>query len=449
MKKRTLFVCESCGAQFFQWHGQCPNCKEWGKLKEKELLDTKEKRQKKAPAFYSLPSIQTEKDIFLSSGSKIIDSFLGQGLVLGSVILLGGEPGIGKSTFLLQLMSGFCKNNKKALYISGEESLEQIKLRASRLNINTKNIYLSKANLLEDVLNLIENFQEGSFVAIDSVQTLIDEGVEGVAGSVSQVKSVSSKLIEITKRKNIITVLVSHVTKEGQIAGPKLMEHMVDVVLYLEGDKQYNFRILKALKNRYGSSNNILVLTMTEKGLKIVEDPTTFFLKARDPFSAGSAIVMTAEGQWAFAIEVQALVIKSSLSFPRRVSLGFDINRLHLILAVLEKKMALIFSDKDVYVKIGAGLRPNDPGLDLGITAAILSSYFEKPLPEKGIFWGEIDLNGQVRPTLKEDLRLFSAKNLGYSPIVHPALDEDAKKAKNSNEICISHVSELMDFLKK
>ncbi len=442
MKKRTVYICKSCNSKFPKWHGQCPNCKSWGTLQE-TVVDKNIESDHKEVKYHSLTSISVDKNIFLSSGSKIVDQFLGQGLIPGSVILLGGEPGIGKSTFLLQLMSAFCKNNKKALYISGEESLEQIKQRADRLGIREKNLYVANANSLDEILALLSSFEKDSLVAIDSVQTIVDLNIDGIAGSISQVKAVSSKLIEATKKRKIITILVSHVTKEGQIAGPKLMEHMVDVVLYLEGDKQYQFRILKSFKNRYGSSENILVLSMTEKGLKIVDNPTTFFLKARNPETSGTALAMTVEGQWSFAIEIQALVIKSSLSFPKRYAVGFDLNRLHLLLAVIEKKLGLSFTDKDVYLKIGSGLKLNDPGLDLGVTTAIISSYLDKPTPEKAIFWGEVDLNGQIRPSFKENLRLFHAKNLKYNPIVCAVREEP----RSDVEIQLSTISELIDIL--
>ncbi len=442
MKKRKIFVCEACGTQFFQWQGQCPICKQWGKIKESVQGDDKQRITK--AKFYPLDSIVSDKDFFVSSGSKIFDTFLGQGFMPGSVILLGGEPGIGKSTLLLQLLSSFSKQGKNSLYISGEESLEQIKQRADRLGVKNKNLFIANANTLDSLLNFMDSLEEGTLISIDSIQTMIDPEIDGIAGSVSQVKSVSSRLIEEAKMRKHILFLVSHVTKEGQIAGPKLMEHMVDVVLYLEGDKQYQFRVLRSVKNRYGSSSNILVLNMSDKGLQIVNDPTTFFLKTRDPLSSGSAIVMTVEGQWAFAIEIQALVIKTSLSFPRRTALGFDINRLHLLLAILEKKLNITFFDRDVYVKIGGGMRLKDPGLDLGIVMAILSSYFDKPVPERAIFWGEVDLNGQVRSTIKEDIRLLNAYQLKYNPIVFPATE---KKDQNKGLFPLVNISHLIDML--
>lgn len=327
---------------------------------------------------------------------------------------------MGKSTFLLQLAAGLVSSGRQAVYVSGEESQSQIKARSERLRLGGKDLQVLASTRLEDVLGLLQG-QAPDLLIIDSVQTLVSEQIQGLPGSVSQVRNAASLLLEGIKQSKSVLMLVGHVTKEGQIAGPRLLEHMVDTVLYLEGDKQHMFRLLRVVKNRFGPAGNILVLRMTAKGLQIVQDPSTFFLQDRDPQLSGTALVMALEGQRALAVEVQALVTDSFLPQPRRTALGLDANRLPLLLAIMEKRMGLNMAQQEVYAKLGAGLRLQEPGLDLGLAAAILSSFRDQALPRKAVFWGEVDLNGQVRPVLGQDLRLKQARSLGYKPIVCPA----------------------------
>ncbi|MFW6178040.1 MAG: DNA repair protein RadA [Desulfohalobiaceae bacterium] len=423
MKQKSSYICASCGARTFQWQGQCPKCRQWGSLELEAPvsgpgLQSAAQVAGKSPV--ALQDIPGQEYGAFSIGSRSVDFCLGSGLMPGSGILLGGEPGVGKSTFLLQLAAGLVSSGRQAVYVSGEESQSQIKARSERLGLGGKNLQVLASTRLEDVLGLLQG-QAPDLLIIDSVQTLVSEQIQGLPGSVSQVRNAASLLLEGIKQSKSVLMLVGHVTKEGQIAGPRLLEHMVDTVLYLEGDKQHMFRLLRVVKNRFGPAGNILVLRMTAKGLQIVQDPSTFFLQDRDPQLSGTALVMALEGQRALAVEVQALVTDSFLPQPRRTALGLDANRLPLLLAIMEKRMGLNMAQQEVYAKLGAGLRLQEPGLDLGLAAAILSSFRDQALPRKAVFWGEVDLNGQVRPVLGQDLRLKQARSLGYKPIVCPA----------------------------
>ncbi len=362
-----------------------------------------------------LPTLLEDR---ISSELSGLDGILGSGFVPGGVILLGGEPGIGKSTLLLQVAASMERSGKGVVYVSGEESLSQIRSRAERLDMLGGRLTALASNQVDDILACMEDGP--ALIIVDSVQTMISSKVEGLPGSVSQVRAVATALTERAKQTGVTVILVGHVTKDGQIAGPKLLEHMVDTVLYLEGDKEHLFRILRVVKNRFGPSNEILLFEMREKGMRVIEDPSTFFLQARDTALSGTALVMSMESQRPFVVEVQALVTKTFLAFPRRTALGFDANRLHLLIAVMEKRLQISLGQVDVYAKVGGGLRMKDPGLDLGIVAAILSSFYDRPLPEGAVFWGEVDLNGQIRPVTGHEVRLRQGANLGYAPMVHP-----------------------------
>jgi DNA repair protein RadA/Sms len=306
------------------------------------------------------------------------------------------------------------------VYISGEESLTQIRGRAERLGLLGPGLLALATNNADEALGVVADMgRQPGLIIVDSVQTLASPRAEGIPGSVSQVRAVSGELVEAVKRSQATLVLVGHVTKDGQIAGPKLLEHMVDTVLYLEGDRRDYSRVLRVLKNRFGPSDELLVFTMEEKGLAVVDDPSTFFLGARDASLSGASVSLALDGRRPFAVEIQALATKSFLSIPRRAALGFDANRLHLILAVLEKRLRLPLGASDIYVKQGGGLALRDPGLDLGLAAAVLSSYYDAPLPEGAAFWGELDLNGHVRPVAGNETRLKQASRLGYGPLFH------------------------------
>ncbi len=354
------------------------------------------------------------------TGMEGLDRVLGGGLTPGGAVLLGGEPGIGKSTLLLQLAGLAAASGRRVVYVSGEESLAQLKVRAQRLGVLHEGLLAASTTDAAAAVDMLAADPAPDLVIVDSVQTMHAPEVEGAAGSVSQVRAVAAACVEAAKRGQACLVLVGHVTKEGQIAGPKLLEHMVDTVLYLEGERRHLFRILRVLKNRYGPTDELLVMEMREQGLSEVPDPSTFFLGDRDPAVSGSAVVMAVEGRRPFAVEVQALAAKSFLAMPRRAALGLDVGRLHLLLAVLEKRLRLNLGQSDIYAKIGGGLRIQDPGLDLGIAAAVLSSYYDRPLPAGAVFWGEVDLSGRIRPVSGHETRLKQADRLGYGPVLCP-----------------------------
>ncbi len=429
---KTTYQCTACGAQLKQWQGQCLKCKEWGTVQE---IPGRQSRDLKNASTASLrPSLledlNQEQTRCVSTGSPAVDELLGQGLPPGSVVLLSGEPGMGKSTFLLQLAASFHQKGRKALYVSSEESLGQLKQRSERLGLLGRRLPVLNTTSLEDVLSLLETDPPTALV-LDSVQTVSCALTDGIPGSMAQVRAAVSALVEAGKKTGTILFLVGHVTKEGQIAGPKVMEHMVDTVLHLEGDSRHLFRIIRVVKNRFGAASNILVLKMMESGLQIVHDPSTFFLEARDPSLSGTALIMAREGHRSFVIEMQSLASKSFLSMPRRTALGLDTNRLNLLLAIADKKLRLNLGQMDIYAKTGGGLKISEPGLDLGLIAAVLSSYYDRCLPEKAVFWGEVDLSGQVRPVVGHEQRLKQARTLKYTPIVCPD-SQEARQAKES-----------------
>lgn len=429
MKTKRIYVCTQCGAKSHQWQGQCAGCGAWNSLAERSEVKAapvnKGARPSAATAFAEnrpapLSEMHSGRAVAYSSGLEALDEVLGKGFVPGGVVLLAGEPGIGKSTLLLQLVGNLARTGRTAVYVSAEESLGQIRNRAERLDLLCPELLAMATTRAEDALAALADANPPDLMVVDSVQTLSSEAVDGLPGSVTQVRAVSTSLAEQAKKCGTTLVLVGHVTKDGQIAGPKLLEHMVDTVLSLEGDRQHLFRMLRVMKNRFGPAHEILLFHMTGAGMEVVRDPSTFFLQDRDPGLSGAALCMAVSGQRPFAVEVQALVSKSFLAIPRRTALGFDANRLHLLLAVVEKKLRLNLSTVDIYAKIGGGMKLADPGLDAGIVAAVLSSFYDRALPEGAVVWGEIDLNGQIRPVATHDARLKQAKRLGYGPILHP-----------------------------
>lgn len=438
-KLKETYICSNCSAESLQWKGQCPNCKEWNTLELVTVKKTNSPHKKaiKANKIIALQDVSLDNHESFGCGLKALDKILGNGLVPGSAILVGGEPGIGKSTLLLQLAgsvaSGTCMENNVCiksqkphivLYASGEESLPQIKARAERLGVLHENLLALATSRVQDIIDIIEETAPDLLI-VDSIQTLSSDMADGLPGNVSQVKACAAELVEVCKKNNTALILVGHVTKDGDLAGPRLLEHLVDTVISLEGDRKQIFRILRVLKNRFGPNQELLVFQMKQKGLEVIEDPSTFFLNARDSSLSGTAIVMAVDGQKPFAVEIQALVTRTYLSIPRRTGLGFDVNRLHLLLAVLEKRLRLNFGQVDIYAKVGGGMRLQEPGLDLALVASILSSFYDIPLPERAIFWGEVDLNGQIRPVSSHTIRLNQAAKLGYAPIFCP-LEENS-----------------------
>ncbi len=438
MKKiKEVYICSECGKQFAQWQGQCSQCDSWNTL-EASVQNVKSgnsvlKREGSKPQV--LAEVEVEHSNPFSSGIEALDKILGTGIVPGAALLIGGEPGIGKSTLLLQLAGAVALSGKNVLYVSGEETLLQIKSRAERLEVLHPNLLAFATNSCSDVLNLLDEKTAPDLLIVDSVQTLISDNASGVAGNISQVKAVATELVERCKQVGTALVLVGHVTKENTLAGPRLLEHCVDTVISLEGDRRQGFRLFRVLKNRFGPNDELLVFQMEHNGLNIIDDPSTIFLEARNAALSGTAMSMALDSHRPIVVEVQALVAQSFLPNPRRTALGFDTNRLHLLLAVLEKRLKLNFSQVDIYAKLGGGIKMQDPAIDLALIAAILSSYYDKALPEKAVFWGEVDLNGQIRPTSGQDIRKKQAEKLGYKPIIYP----NAERNKNTS---------LVDFQK-
>ena len=429
-KIREIYVCRSCGAQSAQWRGQCPRCREWNTLEAVQTSTsasggTISSKGRVSSRIQPLAQVAGSDHCAFGTGLEALDRILGRGFVPGAAILVGGEPGIGKSTLLLQLAGAVAREGKTVLYASGEESLPQIRNRAERLDVLHESLLAVATSRVEDLFPVLETPEAApALMIVDSVQTLASDNAEGLPGNVSQVRTVATELVERCRRAGTALVLVGHVTKDGTLAGPRLLEHLVDTVISLEGDRREMFRMLRVLKNRFGPNQELLIFRMVRKGLELVEDPSTFFLGARDTSLSGTAVVMAVDGQRPFAVEIQALATKSYLSIPRRTGLGFDVNRLHLLLAVLEKRLRLNFGQADIYAKVGGGMRLQEPGLDLALVAALLSSFYDIPLPERCVLWGEVDLNGQIRPVSGQDIRMKQALRLGYNPILCP---ENAK----------------------
>ncbi len=422
-KPREVYTCSECGARFPQWRGQCPTCKSWNTIDAAPAVRNPDRRPPVGTSGgrpVPLAEVDVQNCQPFGTGLDALDRVLGQGLVPGGALLVGGEPGIGKSTLLLQMAGAVAAAGKLAIYASGEESLPQIKSRAERLGVLHPNLLAVSTSRAEDVISLLVPGSAPDLIILDSVQTMTSDSAEGLPGNVSQVRAVATEVVDACKRCAATAVLVGHVTKDGTLAGPRLLEHMVDTVISLEGDRRQMFRLLRVLKNRFGPNQELLVFRMVRQGLAVVDDPATYFLGARDPSLSGAAVVMAVDGQRPFAVEVQALVTRSYLAIPRRTGLGFDVNRLHLLLAVLEKRLRLNFGQVDIYAKVGGGMKLQEPGMDLALVAATLSSFYDVPLPERAVLWGEVDLNGQIRPVAGHDVRLSQARRLGYDPILFP-----------------------------
>ena len=416
-------MCTNCGAQSAKWYGRCPECGEWNTLQEEKIEKTsiskKASSKSSVARIVSLDEVTSDSDIRYSTGIEEFDRVLGGGIVDGSVILLGGEPGAGKSTLLLQICGNVC-DSAKVLYISGEESSSQIKLRAKRLGVESHNLLIANETDISTVINTIKE-NRPDLVIIDSVQTMEVDGIQSSAGSVAQVRESASALTKCAKAEGIPMIIVGHVNKDGAIAGPKVMEHIVDTVLYLEGDRYLALRILRSAKNRYGSTNEIGIFDMTEKGLFGVANPSMLLLEGASTDTPGSCITCAMEGTRPIMAEVQALTTKSSFSVPRRTADGLDFNRANLLIAVLEKRGGFILSMLDVYLNVIGGLNINDTASDLAIASSIVSSLMDKPIPEGTVIWGEIGLGGEVRTVSDAIKRISEAEKLGFKRCVLPS----------------------------
>lgn len=452
--KASVYFCQSCGYESAKWMGQCPGCKEWNSFVE-EIVDKKNLKSggKQTSALSDakilpLSAIETAHEKRISTQMKELDRVLGGGIVQGSLVLVGGDPGIGKSTLLLQVCKNLADQEKRVLYISGEESLQQIKIRAERIGKFEDHLrLLCETNL--DIIRGIIDREKPEVVVIDSIQTMYNEEVGSAPGSVSQVRETTGTLMQIAKGMNISIFIVGHVTKEGVVAGPRVLEHMVDTVLYFEGDRHAAYRILRGVKNRFGSTNEIGVFEMQQSGLREVENPSEFMLSGRPEDANGSVVACSMEGTRPILVEVQALVCRSNFGIPRRTATGTDFNRVNLLMAVLEKRLGLKLADCDAYINIAGGIRMNEPALDLGIVLALISSYKEKPIDERTICFGEVGLSGEVRAVSMAEQRVQEAAKLGFEVCILPeASKAGMQNVKGIKLVGVKTVKDAIDYIK-
>jgi len=429
-KTRTIFICQECGHQVSKWLGKCPECNSWSSFSEERQLQpsaSKSQNNFKSAAPLSIAQVQPVQENRLTTGIGEFDRVLGGGMVKGSLILIGGEPGIGKSTLTLQSMGHLSKQGKKVLYVSGEESGSQIKLRAERLDAISENLLICSEICVEGIIQWIEKIRPEVLV-LDSVQTFYTEDLQSAPGSIGQVREVAFKIFQEIKRRNLPTLLIGHINKDGAIAGPKSLEHIVDTVVYFEGEQGHAYRALRAIKNRFGPTPEIGVFKMAPTGLIPVENPSEWFLAERPEDSSGSAIVATLEGSRTLLVEVQALVTtSSSIGMPRRMATGFDHNRMSLLIAIMEKRLGMNLQGEDIFVNLAGGIKITEPALDLGVAAAIASSFQNRPIDAELVLLGEIGLTGEVRTIMQLEARLIEARRLGFKRCIVP---NSAKKLK-------------------
>ena len=448
--KKSIFFCQNCGHEESKWLGQCPVCRQWNTFVEEKVTTAKAGGQMKSlkeAEVVALSSVRTDIEERVRTGIGELDRVLGGGIVPGSLVLVGGDPGIGKSTLLLQVCQRLTEREQKLLYISGEESLKQIKLRADRMGTFTDNLLLLCETNIETIRGVIER-EDPSLVVIDSIQTMYSEEVASAPGSVSQVREATNIFMQIAKGMGISIFIVGHVTKEGTVAGPRVLEHMVDTVLYFEGDRHASYRILRGVKNRFGSTNEIGVFEMRQDGLREVENPSEFMLNGRPESASGSVVACSMEGTRPILLEIQALVCRSNFGMPRRTAAGTDYNRVNLLMAVLEKRLGLPLSNYDAYVNIAGGIRINEPAVDLGIVLALVSSYKNRPVPEDVLVFGEVGLSGEVRAVNMPEQRVSEAKKLGFQTCILPAVSLDAvKNIQGIKLLGVKSINEAIDLI--
>ncbi len=446
-KTTSKFVCRDCGFETGKWLGKCPGCGAWNSLLEERVQKDSGSQLARTVTAVALSDIPQTDMYRLSSGMNELDRVLGGGMVPGSLVLLGGDPGIGKSTLLLQVADHMSRSGRKVLYLSGEESPVQIRLRSVRLGIETDLIYLLNEQNIDLLASYIQEI-DPDLVIIDSIQTVYSDSLSSIPGSVSQLRECTARLMALAKQSQRVFFLVGHVTKDGALAGPKVLEHMVDVVIYFEGEKNYTFRILRGVKNRFGPTDEIGLMEMSGQGLMEVMDPAQIFLTAKDPGVCGSAVVASFEGSRPLLIEMQALVASSGPAYARRMASGIDQNRLSLIIAVLEKRRGMNLASQDVYLKVTGGVFIKDPSVDLGIAAAIFSSFREKPLARDMVFLGELGLSGDIRSVPFLDSRIKEIKKMGFKRVVLPAGQMKNGSASAGLQIQeIRNLDELIEIL--
>lgn len=449
-KAKNVFYCKECGYESAKWVGQCPGCKGWNTFVEEPVVKratagaNKDRRIQIEPTKLSNVNCDTDERFSTSFGE--LDRVLGGGIVVGSLVLVGGDPGIGKSTLLLQMCKELASRHKNVLYISGEESLKQIKMRASRLSYSEGDLLLlseTNLDLIEDAIKKINP----DVVIIDSIQTMFREDIGSAPGSVSQVRETTHSLMQIAKGMGISIFIVGHVTKEGVVAGPRVLEHMVDTVLYFEGDNYASYRILRAVKNRFGSTNEIGVFEMRNVGLVEVTNPSEYMLQGRPEGESGSIVTCAMEGTRPIMVEVQALVCQTNFNMPRRTAAGTDYNRVNLLLAVVEKRLGLQLASCDAYINVAGGMKINEPALDMSIILAVMSSYKNRPLDGKTIAFGEVGLTGEVRSVNQAEQRVIEAMKMGYETCILPQVNKEVIDIKGIKLIGIKTLRDLSQFL--
>ncbi len=467
-KNKTAYSCQSCGSVHFKWAGKCPDCGAWNSLVEEfaeggashfsRISEDKKITKKTDGRKIELVKLNGEAQDFprVKVGINELDRVLGGGLVRGSVVLIGGDPGIGKSTLLLQTAESLARSKNQVIYISGEESVDQVRLRAKRMGINQDSIQLASTTNVGEIISSISSEKNPTIVVVDSIQTMFLEELSSAPGTVSQVRAAAGELTIFAKKNNITLLIVSHVTKDGQIAGPKVLEHMVDTVLYFEGEKDLHFRILRAQKNRFGAANEIGVFEMNEIGLSEVSNPSELFLTSYERETSGSIVFAGVEGSRPILVEIQALVSPSFIPTPRRAVVGWDVNRLAMIIAVLSNRFGLSLFDKEVYLNVVGGLKIEETAADLAVACALISAARDIALPSNTIAIGEIGLSGEVRMVSNLEGRLKEAAKLGFKNCLIPRANEKNKNfaalKKSLTELnlqTIGHVRDLSKFFKK
>jgi DNA repair protein RadA/Sms len=450
-KQTSQFVCQACGAIHPKWSGRCDECHSWNTIVEEGVIETTPKgltSGKGKKIDFTTLDARAEDAARVSTGIGELDRVLGGGLVAGSAVLIGGDPGIGKSTLLLQTVVEIAKLGIRCAYISGEESVAQVSLRAKRLGLLSDNVQLAAATSVRDIIATIDGSSTPQVVIIDSIQTMYLDNLDAAPGTVSQVRAASHELIKLAKKRGITLFLVGHVTKDGQIAGPRVLEHMVDTVLYFEGERGHEFRILRAVKNRFGGTDEIGVFEMSDGGLNEIPNPSALFLSTREAPVSGACVFAGMEGSRPLLVEIQALVAPSYMSAPRRAVVGWDTNRLAMILAVLETRCGLRFSDKEVYLNVAGGIRVGEPAADLAVAAALLSALYDIPLPEHCVMFGEIGLSGEIRAVSRMEARLKESEKLGFTCAYIPQSGAKAGLFKGLT-IGIKHVETVPTLLRE
>ena len=448
-KVKTSFFCQNCGTQHAKWQGQCNSCKEWNTLSEEVIEKSTKKVWKSFQKInevikpLKIDQIDFKQESRIKTGDKELDRVLGGGIIPGALMLLGGEPGIGKSTLLLQIAM---RINSKVLYVSGEESQRQIKIRSNRINESSNDCYILSETKTQNIFSQIETLNP-DLVIIDSVQTLNTDRIENSPGSISQIKECTAEFISFAKESNVPVFLIGHITKDGQIAGPKILEHMVDVVLHFEGDRNHIYRILRTKKNRYGATSEIGIYEMQSQGLSTVNNPSELLISEKDEKLSGHAIAATIEGVRPLMIEIQALVSSAVYGTPQRTSTGYNTKRLNMLLAVLEKRAGFTLGSKDVFINITGGISIDDPAIDLAVIVSILSSYYDIEVSEKYCFAAEIGLSGEIRPVPKVEQRIQEAAKLGYESVFISKFSKIDNQNLPVKVIPISKIQDLVSHL--